>query len=385
MDQEFEPLTCHLSSTSVTPSYCHTVLLPNLAVFRSNLVAFRPNLAELELVVIDFRACRHQPPSLLPLCPKIARARAGPETLGGGKGHRSALSLDSSFGNLSMTPQTETGRSSTASNRDDADVQIIGYDRIPGKPDTDIRAAAQGVFDKVLESGTYYQVEDTLVYGNPKGHSLLEDHEALRAEIARAAAQRGRMTQDLAEMKQGWAETNQRLTGTERDLAVWKARSTALEARQGVQGRAIEGYLMIRNRFIDTFRRDIVSTRNAQGRQNIEAGNIAAHDGDAVTDATLFTSGDRTDVFVFHKLYGTSAEQVLELDKARDQDSISVLNAHASIISTKGKQIHEDISSAFMNFLDALAESQGERPQQNPSSDLTQAYNQFWDAHSKHS
>ncbi|KAI9772876.1 MAG: hypothetical protein M1840_008758 [Geoglossum simile] len=287
-----------------------------------------------------------------------------------------------------MTPQTETGRSSTASNRDDADVQIIGYDRIPGKPDTDIRAAAQRVFDNVLESGTYYQVEDTLVYGNPQGHLLLEDHEALRAEIARAAAQRGRMTRDLAEMKQGWAETNQRLTetnqkltGTERDLAVWKARSTALEARQGVQGRAIEGYLMIRNRFIDTFRRDILSMRNAQGRQNIEAGNMAAHDGDAITDATLFTSGDRTDVFVFHKLYGTSAERVLELDKAGDQDSISVLNAHASIISTKGKQIHEDISSAFMNFLDALAESQGERSQQNPSSDLTEAYNQFWDAH----
>jgi hypothetical protein len=31
--------------------------------------------------------------------------------------------------------------------------------------------------------------------------------------------------------------------------------------------------------------------RDTQGRQNIEAGNIAAHDGDAITDASLFTSG----------------------------------------------------------------------------------------------
>ena len=166
-----------------------------------------------------------------------------------------------------------------------------------------------------MESGTYSQVEDTLVYGNSLGHKLLEDHEALKAEIARAAAHRDWMTRDLAETKRGLAETNRKLAGTERDLTVWKARSTALEARQGVQGRAIEGYLKIRNRFIDTFRRDILSMRNAQGRQNIEAGNMAAHDGDAITDAILFTSGDRSDTFIFPLIYGISAEQVLELGK----------------------------------------------------------------------
>jgi phage shock protein A len=90
------------------------------------------------------------------------------------------------------------------------------------------------------------------VYGNSLGHKLLEDHEALKAEIARAAAHRDRMTQDLAETKWDLAETNRKLAGTEQDLTMWKARSTALEARQGVQGRAIEGYLKIRNRFIDT-------------------------------------------------------------------------------------------------------------------------------------
>ncbi|KAI9774361.1 MAG: hypothetical protein M1840_004255 [Geoglossum simile] len=121
--------------------------------------------------------------------------------------------------------------------------------------------------------------------------------------------------------------------------------------------------------------------RNTQGQQNIEAGNMAAHDGDAITDAILFASGDRSDTFIFPLIYGISAEQVLELGIAGDQDSISILNARASIISTKGKQTHKDIESAFMDFLGALAESWGERPQQNPSSALAEAYNQFWEAH----
>jgi exonuclease III len=100
----------------------------------------------------------------------------------------------------------------------------------------DTRAVARGVFDDVLESES--QVEDTLVYGNSLGDKLLEDHEALKAEFARAAAHRDRMTQGLA-------ETNQKLARTEQDLTMWKERSTALEARQGVQGR-IDGYLYSR-------------------------------------------------------------------------------------------------------------------------------------------
>ena len=55
---------------------------------------------------------------------------------------------------------------------------------------------------------------------------------------------------------------------------------------------ASQWYLNICHRFLDTFRRDILNDPTFN-RTMIQAGNAAAHDGDAVTDAGLFESGTR--------------------------------------------------------------------------------------------
>ena len=47
----------------------------------------------------------------------------------------------------------------------------------------------------------------------------------------------------------------------------------------------------------------------------IKASNIAAHDGDALIDATLFVSGRRTDSDLMLKIYGLSTENVIALRK----------------------------------------------------------------------
>lgn len=76
---------------------------------------------------------------------------------------------------------------------------------------------------------------------------------------------------------------------------------------------ASEGYLKIRARFLDTFKRDIMGTYSTS--TTIRTGNAAAHDGDATTDASLYTSRNRTDMPLLNQIYGISYEQIIQLSK----------------------------------------------------------------------
>jgi hypothetical protein len=74
---------------------------------------------------------------------------------------------------------------------------------------------------------------------------------------------------------------------------------------------ASEGYRRIRNRFLNVYRRDVLGHVTHQEHQQISDGNnAAAHGGDAVADASLYTSGERHDEGVLIKLYGLSANQI---------------------------------------------------------------------------
>ncbi len=70
---------------------------------------------------------------------------------------------------------------------------------------------------------------------------------------------------------------------------------------------------LIRQRFLDTFRRDVLNDSSAQGAPGIALGNRAAHHGDAVIDAMLYSDGLRHDESLFFRLYGMSPRQVLGL------------------------------------------------------------------------
>ena len=51
------------------------------------------------------------------------------------------------------------------------------------------------------------------------------------------------------------------------------------------------GYIAIRLRFYDAYRRDVLKDPTARKTENIEKGNARAHHGDAITDAKLFDDG----------------------------------------------------------------------------------------------
>jgi hypothetical protein len=79
---------------------------------------------------------------------------------------------------------------------------------------------------------------------------------------------------------------------------------------------ASEGYRKIRNRFLETYRRDVViHNLDPKSRQNIAGGNEAAHHGDAIADAALYTSRERSDHALMSKIYGVSVYEITCLGK----------------------------------------------------------------------
>jgi len=54
-----------------------------------------------------------------------------------------------------------------------------------------------------------------------------------------------------------------------------------------------------------------------KGRQKIREGNEAAHEGDAVSDAQLYISGERRDENILVKIYGLTGSQISFLGKCR--------------------------------------------------------------------
>ncbi|KAL1970436.1 hypothetical protein VTN77DRAFT_4080 [Rasamsonia byssochlamydoides] len=96
------------------------------------------------------------------------------------------------------------------------------------------------------------------------------------------------------------------------EIVTLKTKIALLEVNTEFFARQIEEQItqQINHRFLDTFRRDRLmsllgeKTISAECRRSILEGNRAAHNGDAVTDATLYVAGWRKDRHVFGYIYG---------------------------------------------------------------------------------
>ena len=85
----------------------------------------------------------------------------------------------------------------------------------------------------------------------------------------------------------------------------------ALEQRVKRLSQASEGYIAIRRRFIEVFKRDVNGSKDFKNSTAIQNGNIVAHEGDALTDAMIYENDQRTDARVYRQLYGLHHTQVL--------------------------------------------------------------------------
>ena len=134
------------------------------------------------------------------------------------------------------------------------------------------------------------------MYGNSLGHQVLAEREEFRA--------------DLQATKTKIANLETAIATLETEVGILKSQNKELIL-------ACDGYMLIRERFLDIFRRDILKSPNAKWTTAIGAGNAAAHHGDAVTDASLYEKGRRKDRSLFSKIYGLDPIQILELSEYR--------------------------------------------------------------------
>jgi hypothetical protein len=102
------------------------------------------------------------------------------------------------------------------------------------------------------------------------------------------------------------------------DNVVLKVKVASLEDRVTSLTVSLAVYKLLRNRFISTFKRDILENADEKDHRIIANGNEWAHGGDAVVDAQLY-SGDladpRRDVAAFKQLYGLHPLFVMTISK----------------------------------------------------------------------
>ncbi|KAI9781066.1 MAG: hypothetical protein M1839_006343 [Geoglossum umbratile] len=189
--------------------------------------------------------------------------------------------------------------------------------------DTGIEATVQKTFDTAMAEGSLTQIGERLAFGNSLGHIVLAEREDLREELSTMKAK-------LASHDERFARYSQMISD--------------LQAHSEVLKESSEGYMRIRDRFLDTFLRDVEKIPEARA---ITAGNKAAHDGDIVAYANLFESGFRNDETLMVRIYGLTYRQVLTLKRTKDYDSISLINARATLKSDKERPIPPEIDQAW--------------------------------------
>ena len=145
-----------------------------------------------------------------------------------------------------------------------------------------------------MGSAEYGAAGEKNTYGNQVGRGLLEDRHDMKERIKRLEDQMANIDTQIADHHAQIANLQDRVKTLTTDA---------------------EGYHGIRHRFIDVYRRDILQNVTEQGRIRINKGNVAAYGGDAITDATLYTTHQRDDEDVLISLYGLTVNQISFLSK----------------------------------------------------------------------
>lgn len=173
------------------------------------------------------------------------------------------------------------------------------------------------------------------------------------------------MSTELARQKAQIEHHTRQLEDHERAIA-------GLRTQNSVLTKSSEGFLVIRRRFLDVYKRDVVGMTDLRGSPAIFQGNVVAHHGDALTDAYIYNRDSRKDFAVFRQPYGLDRHQVLNYGMRNyvfvgtscpklikwiaDNDEgcvIAVLNAHATLVA-QGNTLPNSLDKAFKLFIAQL-------------------------------
>ncbi|EDN02182.1 hypothetical protein I7I51_01878 [Histoplasma capsulatum] len=132
--------------------------------------------------------------------------------------------------------------------------------------------------------------------------------------------------------------------------------------------------MLFRNRFISTYKWDILSNNTEKDKVTIRTGNHFVHGGDCKRDAELYEAPAlRLDFVIYTKLYGLHPGVVRSSISYRP--TIDLLNRHATTVADKNIELPTKFNDLFVNFIKALETSNFEEGYlANPKSDVTVAY-----------
>ncbi|KAH0536243.1 hypothetical protein FGG08_006865 [Glutinoglossum americanum] len=236
------------------------------------------------------------------------------------RSYRTATSLDPPLKDERLAPTAEKSLSPTASTKS-KDINSVSYGRVSVNTDTDIKVLARGTFSIASRNGTD---RDLLICRSSLGRKLIVEREEFRA----------RMT-----------KLEEKISGIGEDTHDIRAQVYEI-------GRTCQEYLCIRQRFLDTFRRDIPKDSNVR-RPPISERNTAAHHGNAVVDAGLFENGARLGIWLDcprDSLVNYLRAHTRYTGRAKDYQSITVLNARTTLKANKDTRIHQDVEDAWNPF-----------------------------------
>ena len=138
--------------------------------------------------------------------------------------------------------------------------------------------------------------EDKYIFGNNGGYTLMEEIQIMKRQTHKLNAK--------------IEDQDRRIEDQDRRTEDQDRRVATLESQVSLLTQNSKKYLCIRERFLDVYKRDF---KGFQGSRAIREGNLKAHSGDALTDASLFSDGQRSDTDVYQELYGLEYKQVLEI------------------------------------------------------------------------
>jgi TolA-binding protein len=179
----------------------------------------------------------------------------------------------------------------------------MGYGRARVTWRDEIHDVAAAVLANALESAYCGEAGGRSTYGNQWGRELLEERHDMKERMKR-------LEDKVTSLQHNVTDLQHNVTDLQRQNTCRQNENADLQRHVKDLKLASEGYRKIRNRFINVYRRDVLGHMTHQEHQQIGDGNNAAHGGDAVADASLYTSGERRDEGVLIQLYGLSASQI---------------------------------------------------------------------------
>lgn len=173
---------------------------------------------------------------------------------------------------------------------------LVAESKIPGKQGT--ISDVKGAFFKVLE-------HDTLLVKNIKGQVFVANEDAVKYAEAKM---------DMVDIQPRLDAKNDKLRKANNKANAKDEQIKMLQDRLSHMSRQMDLHEILRNRFISSYKRVELDSKEISDKTAVEIGNEKVHSGDAVLDAYLFQPhGSRDDVDAYKSLYGLSPSEILHI------------------------------------------------------------------------